>query len=219
MLRRSSLLIAPVFLVFTAPVSVWSQLQPPAPSSRPDPDSLIECEFRVFDGEDEVTSDSSVHIFPTGTRQSGIPIQPADGRLLVHVAPAIYDAQVVRLKEGQVSNIRWSERLVIMRYPDENGRHLEVINFRPRFGALQVVGDGAEFEITAFAPALQPTPESERRAVGRVVKGVGYQLLIAPAARYDVRIRTGAGAQASDRWLLEIEIPADRTRLKSAGGS
>lgn len=200
-----------------ASASLTQPPAPPAPSSAPpDREAPIQCEFRVFDGEDEVTADSSVRMFPTGTRNDGIQVGTSEGRLVVHVPPAIYDAQVIRLKQGQVSNIRWSERLVVMRYPDENGRHLEVVNFRPRFGALQVIArGGAEFDMAAFAPASPATPDSERRPVGRIVKGVGYQLLVAPAGRYDVRIRT-AGNDAGERWLLDVEIPSDRTRLKTS---
>jgi hypothetical protein len=195
-----------------------SSQPPPPPVPPPDRDAPIECEFRVFEGDEEVTVDSSVRIFPTGIRTESVQVEPSNGRLLVHVPPAIYDAQVVRFKQGHVANIKWSERLVIMRYPDENGRHLEVVNFRARFGALQVVSpSGLEFELNAYAPGAQSIPESERRPVGRLLKGAGYQLLIAPAGRYDVRIKGGA-ADAAERWLLEVEIPADRTRLKRADG-
>jgi hypothetical protein len=188
---------------------------PPGPPLSPDKDAPIQCEFRVFDGEEEVTTDTSIRMFPTGTREGGLEVTTVEGRRMLQVAPAIYDAQVVRLKQGQVSNIRWSERLVVMRYPDENGRHLEVINFRPRFGALQIVSpDGGEFDVAAFEPGTREA--AERRQTGRIVKGMGYQLLVAQAGRYDVRIRK---ADAAERWFLEIEVPADRTRLKTTDGS
>ena len=54
----------------------------------------------------------------------------------------IYDAQAVHEQDRRVVSIRWAERLVVMPYPDEAGHHLEVINFTPGYGALQM-RDGA----------------------------------------------------------------------------
>jgi hypothetical protein len=197
---------------------VAAQAQPPPPGPPPLKDEPIRCEFRVFDGEAEVTSESMVRIFPTGVREGGILITPSSGRLMIHVAPAIYDAQIVRQKQGQVSNIRWADQLVVMRYPDEGGEHLEVINFKPRFGALQIVGrDAANLDVAAFVPADPRSAGGERRPVGRAQTGPGYQLFVLPAGRYDVRIRRPS--DVGERWLLDVEVPADRTRLKSADGS
>ncbi len=49
-----------------------------------------------------------------------------------------YDAQAIREKRGEVAGLRWAEQLLVQRYPDEYGRHLEVINFKPGYGALQI---------------------------------------------------------------------------------
>jgi hypothetical protein len=101
-------------------------------------------------------------------------------------------------------NIQWAHRLVVMSYPDEKGRHLEVLNFEPGFGALQVrTQDGALPEV-----ALQSGGGRDRVA-GAPLKGAGYTLFVVPAGSYDVTIRRG------DRTTrhADVEVPRDRTRL------
>ena len=102
--------------------------------------------FCVFAGREEITNTSRLRIAPSGVREGMIAVGPAK-RLTVSLSPGIYDVQ--RSEPGRMpssastgrmpaSGIKWTERLVVMNYPDEGGRHLEVINFEPGFGALQV---------------------------------------------------------------------------------
>ena len=103
-------------------------------------------EIRVFTGAEEVTGETRISLHRAGERSAPIAqTQTQEGRHVFSVAAGLYDAQVVRERDGRVVNIRWAERLVVMPYPDENGRHLEVVNFTNGYGALQVRsprGDG-----------------------------------------------------------------------------
>jgi len=115
--------------------------------------------------------------------------------------PDIYDAQAIQEREGRVVNIRWAQRLVVMPYPDEQGRHLEVINFQNGFGALQVRDLGSD--ITLYRPGERTAPVAGR------FTGADYVLFVVPSGRYDLRIRT----PKSTNWHSDIEVPVDRTRL------
>jgi hypothetical protein len=123
----------------------------------------------------------------------------------VRVAPGIYDAQAIQEQSGRVVNIRWAERLVVMPYPDEEGRHLEVINFTNGYGALQVRqrGIAGPPDAAIYAPADHENPAGAR------ADGTGYVLFVVLAGRYDVQTRTGGRAT----WHRNIEVPLDRTRL------
>ena len=108
-----------------------------------DPAKPLTLELRVFNGIDEVTAETRATIHRAGDR--GEPLlhaSSADGRVEVRLAPGIYDVQAIHEREGRVLNIRWANRLVVMPYPDEPGHHLEVINFRNGFGALQIRATG-----------------------------------------------------------------------------
>ena len=168
----------------------------------------IQTEFRVFDGTTEVSASTRLRVRRSGRDETGRTLEgPA---LTVDLEPGIYDVQAIRHRHGQVQAVRWAERLVIVHYPDEAGRHLEVINLAPGYGALQL-----------RTPGLQrPDPEGlriERSTAGEpersaaVTSGDGYLLVIGRAGVYDLRVAArGAPPQA----LSSIEIPADRTRMR-----
>lgn len=174
----------------------------PQPTEAP----RIFLEIRVFDGIEEVTRSSRVTVHRAGDRTEPI-AQFATGsaRLETEVAPGIYDVQAIHEDAGRVLNIRWAERLVVMPYPDEDGRHLEVLNLKSGFGALQVRGKGLSSPpVVAVYPAGARDKEAGTRIVGR-----DYALFVLPVGKYDVQTR------ATDRssWYSGIDVPPDRTRL------
>jgi hypothetical protein len=176
--------------------------QVPAPGG-----TTVRTEFRVFDGKAEVTAVTRLRVVPAGRRDAAaravqLPATP--------LAPALYDVEARRLDPAGVISIKWAERLAVMYYPDEGGQHLEVINFQPGFGALQLRGTSGRLPpaaVTLFragertAPAANPIPGSD------------YVLFVVPAGRYDVRITTGDQI----RWLTGLDVPADRTRFVPIG--
>jgi hypothetical protein len=177
----------------------------------------VTAEFRVFAGGGEITATTRLRIMPTGTREK--PLTVGEGkRLLTTLPPGIYDVQALRLRPEGIVAIRWAERLVIMNYPDEAGRHLEVINFESGYGALQV--RIAKRSITEYDVVVFPAGD-RASAAGEPIEGDDYRLFILKAGRYDIRVRpAGPQQNAQDsHWWLDVEIPADRTRLKVFGGS
>jgi hypothetical protein len=169
----------------------------------------LQLEIRVFDGLDEITADAVVKVYPAGRRDT--PALPAAGRSprghRFELTPGTYDVQAAHKRPNQPLAVRWAERLSVMRYPDEEGRHLEVINLRPGFGALQVRVDGApaRLDVSAFTPGQRQQP------VGRSVTAAGYVLLVAPAGSYDIRVQLGG----AETWWLGLELPLDRTRMRA----
>ena len=178
-------------------LAVSGQAQPSAP---------LTLELRVFNGNEDVSSQTRVTVHRAGERATSLAQLPAGtSRLTVSVPPGIYDVQAIREREGRVVNIRWAERLVVMPYPDEAGQHLEVINFRNGFGALQVRGRDA-----TTTPAVAIYAAGDRtHEVAAPAAGTGYVLFVVPAGSYDLQVRGGLEA----RWHGGIEIPLDRTRL------
>ena len=181
-------------------LALLAQVGPPVQAAGP-----IQCEFRAFDGADEVTRETRVRVYPSGLKEGGIATDPAGH---VPLAPGLYDVQVLRERDGRVTAIRWIEHLLIMRYPDEAGQHLEVVNFKSQYGALELKTSRQDCEATAFAAGDRARPI----ATGK--RGAGYVLLVAPAGRYDVRVKA-ATPNAPDIWLTDVDIPADRTRLRT----
>ena len=182
--------------------------QAPRPIS---PDDAIALAIRIFDGSAEVTPETQVKVYPTGTRDEPLAVDSlVDHGHLIRVTPGMYDVQAVQQREGEVVNIRWAEHLVVMRYPDESGEHLEVINFQPGFGALQVLPAPESppsqngWQVTAF-PVSARTSE-----VINPVASDHYYLFVLPAGRYDLL----ALVNSAPVWVTDIEVPLDHTRLK-----
>ena len=169
-------------------------------------------ELRIFNGVEEVTSRTRVTVHRAGDR--GEPLaQTTGGRngIELQVPEGIYDVQAIEERDGQVVNIQWAHRLVVMPYPDEAGRHLEVLNFRSGFGALQIrAPEGAPPEVTLHSGgARDQTAGVSRRLEAVAAKGPGYSLFVVPAGTYDVTVKRG------DRTTRHtgVEVPRDRTRL------
>lgn len=170
-------------------------------------------EFRVFNGTEEVTASTRLRVLPAGARNA--PAIEVD-RPGVSLAPAVYDVQAIRTSDRGVRSIRWAERLAILHYPDEGGRHLEVINFQSGFGALQL--RATQGTLPPAAVAVFETGDHTAPA-GSVLPGDGYVLFVGRAGRYDVRVqRAGAGGAPDANWFLAIDVPAGRTRLRIVDG-
>ena len=172
----------------------------------------IRTEFRVFDQTAEVTAQTRLRVRPSGSSDTGRILEGPS--LTVDLPPGIYDVQAVRQQSGQVVNVRWAERLVIMAYPDEAGRHLEVINFASQFGALQLRWpEGQAPDPAGVAVTVHESGET-RPFPTRTIFGAGYVLLVLPANTYDIRVsRPGREMTV----LRAVEVPADRTRMKVIG--
>jgi hypothetical protein len=172
----------------------------------------VRAEFRIFSGTDEITASTRLRIMPTGARDRPMAL-PEGPRLVTDLTAGIYDVQALRHRQGAIVGIRWAERLVVMYYPDEAGRHLEVINFQPGYGALQL--RAAKGQLDAYEVAIFPARERSKPAA-TPVDGEDYKLFVVLAGRYDVRVRPAGGASRDEetRWFLDIEVPSDRTRIK-----
>ena len=165
----------------------------------------VTLEIRIFNGPDDVTAESRVVVHRAGDRTEPVARFAARlGSLTLRVPPGFYDVQAIREKDGRVIGIRWAERLVVMAYPDEGGRHLEIVNLQPGFGALQVRGkDGTAVPDAA----LYASGGRDKEAASRL-HGEGYALFVVPAGTYDLLFRG-----LKPMWHTQIDVPADRTRL------
>ncbi len=174
--------------------------------------SPLSLDVRVFRGPVEVTRDTHVNVFPAGTRTNGqaAPLSSSGERQL-SLAAGQYDLQLVQHDEGKVSGIAWTTLRLLVDYPGEHGRHLEVLNFDKTFGALQI---RAAVPATPGAPAWTARlVRKDGSEVARGVSGDGYQLLVAPAGTYDVVIEPSAGA-APVR-LPDVDVRANLTYVRT----
>ena len=198
---RGRLLLAVVMALSARDPTVGPQ----TPGGAPTPITL---EVRVFNGTEEVTPHTRLTVHRAGERSEAIPHTPTgDARVQLKVPPGIYDVQAIHEREGRVLNIRWANRLVVMPYPDEEGQHLEVINFKNGYGALQVRGPGgAPVGVAIFEAGKRQKP------AGVAVAGGNYSLFVVPAGVYDLQVRSGTKLS----WQNGIEVPLDGTRLSIA---
>jgi hypothetical protein len=91
-----------------------------------------------------------------------------------------------------------------MPYPDEEGRHLEVINFQNGYGALEVRRrDHGPPDVTVYRSGDRSKPAAQP------VRGPGYHLFLLPAGTYDVESRQAGNVS----WETGFDVPLDRTRL------
>ncbi len=180
-----------------------------AQPATPGPDtSPVDLLIRVFDGAEEVTSQTHVTVYRAGSRNAPVTTGTPTSEAVVFTVPTgLYDAQVVQERDGRVVNLRWAERLTVQRYPGEGGRHLETINFVSSYGALQISrpDDPAVRPGTWEAFAFHPSDHAA--VVGGASRGHAYALLVLEAGTYDVAIRE-AGTL---RWYPSVEIPRGRT--------
>ena len=178
--------------------------RPPEPAAAGQPTTLT-LEIRAFNASEDVTPQTRLTVHRAGDRSEAMPhVRSGDGRVTLQVPAGIYDVQAIHERDGRVVNIRWANRLVVMPYPDEGGHHLEVINFKNGFGALQVrTTPGATFETALFHAGKR-----DKSAASPVMSG-GYHLYVVPAGLYDIQTR----AHGKTHWLTNLEVPLDRTRL------
>jgi hypothetical protein len=170
---------------------------PPAPPPPPQAAGVLVLEVRVFAGTEEVTGETRVSVYRAGERGDALSKMVLKGAHLEAELPqGIYDIQLIRVQDERVVGIRWAERLVLMPYPDEQGRHLEVVNLKNGFGALQVRPTGTL--------ALHAAGDRDKPAA-QPIASPGYTLFVVPAGTYDL--------QAGGSWHAGIEVPSDRTRL------
>ena len=172
------------------------------------PGASIRAEFRVFDGASEVSGVTRLRVRPSGSTETGIIVDGSD--LALNLKPGIYDVQAIRQESGHVV-VRWAEHLVIMAYPDEAGRHLEVINFSNGFGALQLRWSGGLMPDPAGVTVTISKPGDAHPTPAHPLRGAGYLLLVLPAGTYDVRVVQLGRSEVA---LSAIELPPDRTRMK-----
>jgi len=171
----------------------------------------VRLQVRVFDGVTEVTREARVRLYPAGRRGTPIKLTLGTDRAYEADVPVgLYDVQAVRMRSGSVAGVRWVERMLVQKYPDEYGRHLQVVNLQEGFGALQIRPDGdagpAGWSAVATPPGVPATEVGKARALGPDL------LLVVPAGTYDVKVVLPSAQPA---WLTGIDIPDARTRLKT----
>ena len=166
---------------------------------------VLTLEIRAFRGTEDVTAETRMTVHRAGDRAQAVAQVAVGGPRTMTVPPGIYDAQAVHERDKRVVAIRWAERLVVMPYPDEAGHHLEIVNFTPGFGALQVraaTGRKPDAELALFAP------QDRTRPAAQATWHDMYALFVVPAGRYDVQVKR----RAEPTWHT-IDVPLDRTRL------
>ena len=184
----------------------------PPPVDIPPGGPSVRLQLRVFDGVSDVTRDTRVRLYPAGHRGTPIKLTLGPDRAYEADVPiGLYDVQAIRTRAGSIAGVRWVEHMLVQKYPDEYGRHLQVINFRDGFGALQIRPDGSEavpagWSAVATPPGVPATEVGKARALGPDL------LLVVPAGTYDVKV---VFPSAQPAWLTSIDIPDARTRLKT----
>jgi hypothetical protein len=173
------------------------------------PGAPIRAEFRVFDGTSEVTGVTRLRVRLSGSTETGIVVEGSD--LALDLKPGIYDVQAIRQESGHIVSVRWAEHLVIMAYPDEAGRHLEVINFSNQFGALQLKWSGGQMPDPAGVTVTVSKAGDSHPSAAHPLHGSGYLLLVLPAGTYDVRVARPGRPEVT---LSAMELPPDRTRMR-----
>lgn len=167
---------------------------------------MLTLEIRAFRGTEDVTHETRITVHRAGERGQAVAQIAIGAPRTVKVAAGIYDAQAIHEQDRRVVSIRWAERLVVMPYPDEAGHHLEVINFSPGYGALQMrsaAGRKPDAELALH------TAGDRSRPVAAAMWHDMYALFVVPASQYDVQVKHGARAA----WHTAIDVPLDRTRL------
>lgn len=167
-------------------------------------------DVRVFRGATEVTRETAVTVYAAGSRANGTPAPlVASGERQLPLAAGQYDLQLVQHRDGTVGSIAWTTLRLLVAYPNEKGRHLEVLNFDKTWGALQLREEATDASgPPAWSARLLRKDGSE---AARGVTGNGYQVLVAPAGTYDVAIE---GPRGPIR-LQGVEIKPNLTYLRT----
>jgi hypothetical protein len=171
----------------------------------PDPAKPLTLELRVFNGTEEVTAQTRTTLHrPDDHGEPLLQGNAVNGRVQLQVPAGIYDVQAIHERDGRVLNIRWANRLVVMMYPDEGGHHLEVINFKNGYGALQIRdASGGKPDVLIYESGRRDKP-----AATPVVTS-NYLLFILRAGVYDLLSRRAG----KSTWYVSVDVPLDRTRL------
>ena len=141
----------------------------------------LQLDVRVFRGPVEVTRATTVTVYRAGTRTGGVAAPVASsGERRATLPSGQYDVQLLQQQDGKVTGIAWTTLRLLVAYPGEGGRHLEVVNFNKAYGAVQVRHAGAGWRTRLL--------RKDGSEVTRGVPGDGYQLLVAPAGSYDLAI-------------------------------
>ena len=172
--------------------------------------SPLALDVRVFRGATEVTRDTNVTVFPAGARSNGRPAPlVATGERRLPLTAGQYDLQLVQHQDGKVSGIAWTTLRLVVAYPGASGRHLEVLNFDKNWGALQIRKDEPRPSLPVTWSARLLRKDGTEAALA--VAGDGYQVLVAPAGRYDVAIdQPGVPARMQD-----VEVKANLTYVRT----
>jgi hypothetical protein len=172
----------------------------------------VRLQLRVFDGVNEVTRETRVRLYPAGRRGTPIRLTLGPDRAYEADVPVgLYDVQAIRSRSESIAGVRWVERMLVQKYPDEPGRHLQVVHMREGFGALQIRPEGTAASPQGWTAVATPpgTPATE---VGRA-RALGPDLLlVVPAGTYDVKVVLPGVEPA---WITGLDIPDARTRLKT----
>ena len=187
-----------------------AQAQPAPAGEQP----TVKLEVRVFDGSDDVTHESRVKLYPKGQRSSDIPMTPGGAAepVTAMVPVGFYDAQAIRERKGEAPSIRWAQQWLVQRYPDEYGRHLETINYKTGYGALQVRPAPSEAAAAKGWSGIAYPAGDQSKEVGKSTPSGDDLLFALPTGRYDIKVTL---ADKSTQWLRDIDVPVDRTRLKT----
>ncbi|HTV01865.1 MAG TPA: hypothetical protein VMF13_15055 [Luteitalea sp.] len=172
--------------------------------------SPLSLDVRVFRGATEVTGDTTVTVFPAGSRTNGRPAALASGERKLTLPAGQYDIQLLQQADGKVGGIVWTTLRLLADYPGEQQRHLEVLNFEKGWGALQIRQQGAR-----EAGPVRWTARLVRKGGGEVAKGTagdGYQLLVAPAGTYDVEVTRADGTTST---LPGLEVRENLTYVRT----
>ncbi len=196
-----------------APAAASPTTRPAAqPVTIPSGGPNVRLQLRVFDGVNDVTRETRVRLYPAGRRGTPIRLTLGPDRAYEADVPVgLYDVQAIRSRSDSIAGVHWVERMLVQKYPDEPGRHLQVVHMREGFGALQIRPEGTEPSPPGWAAVATPpgTPTTE---VGRA-RALGPDLLlVVPAGTNDVKVLL-PGAEPA--WITGIDIPDTRTRLKT----
>jgi hypothetical protein len=174
----------------------------------------VRLQLRVFEGGEDITPDAKLQLYPRGQRTGDIPMTLGpDQAFEAEVPTGFYDVQIVKERRGgQVGALRWIENILVQRYPDEAGRHLQVLNLNPQFGALQIRPATSDVASARGWSAVAVAPGDAAREVAKA-RSIGDDLLmVLPAGRYDIKVNL---SDRTTTWIRDIDIPVERTRLKT----
>jgi hypothetical protein len=172
----------------------------------------VRLQIRVFDGTDDVTRDAHVRLYAAGHRSDPVALTLGpDQAYEADVPVGVYDVQAIRERAGAAAGVRWVERLLVHRYPDEFGRPQQVVNLRSGFGALQI-RPGAGTTGPAGWSAVATPPGARATEVARAKPCGADLVLVVPSGTYDVKVMVPNG---DPTWIANLDIPDGRTRLKA----